>query len=120
VALATVKQVFSTRLTSYIRSFVTSESQRKEPLTESKFNEKMDELKANLLERKKVPRGIFEEADNIGKFAMRTISKSLGSNHKLVAEWHQFVEQNFPGSYGNEWKEYLEPVAPKKFRIFQQ
>jgi hypothetical protein len=37
VALATVKQVFSTRLTSHIRSFVTSESQRKEPLTESKF-----------------------------------------------------------------------------------
>ena len=81
VALATVKQVFSTRLTSHIRSFVTSESQRKEPLTESKFNEKMDELKANLLERKKVPRGIFEEADNIGKYAMRTISKSLGRNH---------------------------------------
>ena len=119
VALATVKQVFSTRLTSHIRSFVASESQKKEPLTESKFNEKMDELKTNLLERKKVPRGIFEEADNIGKYAIRTISNSLGRNHKLVTEWHQFVEQNFPDSYGNEWKEYLEAV-PKKVRRFQQ
>ena len=64
-------------------------------------------------------RGIFEEADNIGKYAMRTISKSLGSNHKLVAEWHQLVEQNFPGSYCNEWKEYLEAVA-QKIRRFHQ
>jgi hypothetical protein len=85
VALATLKQMFSTRLTSHIRSFVRSESQRKEPLTEGKFNEKMDELKANLLERKKMPRGIFEEADNIGIYAMRTISKSLEHNHNSSA-----------------------------------
>jgi hypothetical protein len=86
VAVTTVKQVLPTRLTFHIRSFITSESQKKQPLTESKFNEKMDELKANLLEGKKVPRGIFEEADNIGKYPIRTISTSLGQKHNVVAE----------------------------------
>jgi hypothetical protein len=68
---------------------------------------------------RKVPRGHFEEADNIGKYAMSIFSESLGRNHKLLAEWHQFMEQNFLGSYRNEWKEYLEAVA-QKIRRFQR
>ena len=46
-----------------------------------------------------------------------TISNSLGRNHRIFAEWHQFVEQNLPGSYGNEWKEYLEVVDQKNQKI---
>ena len=44
---------------------------------------------------------------------LHTVSTSIGPEHDVLAEWRQFVQQNFPISYQNQWQEYLEHVANK-------
>lgn len=105
-ALLAVEQAFVPRLVNVIQSAVKSESKKKKRLSEDEFKEKMEAVKTGLLGSKSVPRGIFDDADQIRQLPSFTVSITIGSHHDILARWHTYVNQTFEGLIQNAWEVY--------------
>ena len=105
-ALLAVQQAFAQRLETIVHTSISSEAKKKKRLSEKGFKEKMEAIKEGLLEGKRVPRGIFADADKLRQYPTNTVTASIGTNHDILDRWRAYVDQTLPDLVLNAWQSY--------------
>lgn len=121
VALRSIDLAFQHRLNNIIDKHVRSETKKKTDLTDEQLETKFQEFKENLCGgnepdsnggssgSSRLPKGIFDDADELGNHPPQSVKATFGGQHNLVERWYNHIECNFDG---------LLPAAKEKYWAF--
>jgi hypothetical protein len=112
------------KITTHIKRL--AQQSRSAILSLPDFMEKLEDLRSDLLEKSRVPRGLFDLANELGGLSSFTIQKHLGRNHQVLELWKTYVINHFDEITRNDYDQYEEfhravlnnrPSFPEEERI---
>jgi hypothetical protein len=94
------------KITAHIKRL--AQQSRSAILSLPDFMEKLEDLQSDLLEKSRVPRGLFDLANELGGLSSFTIQKHLGHNHQVLELWKTYVINHFDEITRNNYDQYEE------------
>jgi hypothetical protein len=94
------------KLTAHIKRL--AQHSQREKLSLPDFMEKLEGLQSDFLEKSRVPRGLFDLANQLGGLPSFTIQKHLGHSHQVLELWKTYIINHFDEITSNAYHRYEE------------
>jgi hypothetical protein len=94
-AYSAVEEMFPRRLNIIIDSVLKSQARKSLPLSEEDFFGDMETTKIATFNAVRMPKGIYDEADQHKVYPQRTVAIALKGSDVIIPRWHAYVTNSF-------------------------